>query len=112
MVPAVNTTMEGGLAGRLPAGRQVTRIGIPRGQALLTPATMPAHRALAGDLAARHVAPATQDPIAHGCTLDRLHRQPHGRCRARRIDRARDRAAGALLRAGDRLALMREKRPA
>lgn len=68
MVPINNTTMEGELAAWLPPGTIVTRIGIPRGQGLLTRETMPAYRDTAVALAAQHFSPTTHDIIAYGCT--------------------------------------------
>jgi maleate cis-trans isomerase len=68
MVPANNTTMEGELTAWLPPGSVVTRVGIPRGAALLTKETMPAYRDTAIALAAGHFSPVTHDVVAYGCT--------------------------------------------
>jgi maleate cis-trans isomerase len=68
MVPANNTTMEGEMLAWLPPGSSVTRVGIPRGAALLTKDTMPAYRDTAIALAAQHFSPATHDVLAYGCT--------------------------------------------
>src|SRR3989304_4388733 len=51
MVPINNTTFEGELLAWLPAGSTCTTLRIPRGQDLLTPATLPAYKAQALELA-------------------------------------------------------------
>ena len=68
MVPINNTTMEVELAAWLPAGARVTTVKIPRGEGLLTKATLPAYRDSAIALARRHFGNREVDVIAYGCT--------------------------------------------
>ena len=67
MVPINNTTMEPELLAWLPEGSSCRRIGIPRGKAMLTPATLPEYLkqaiALARDFAADDI-----DIVVYGCT--------------------------------------------
>jgi maleate cis-trans isomerase len=67
MVPANNTTMESELLGWLPAGSSCHTLRIPRGQGLLTDATLPAYKQAAIDLGAQF-AGRPLDVIAYGCT--------------------------------------------
>jgi maleate cis-trans isomerase len=68
MVPANNTTMEVELAAWLPPGSTVTTVKIPRGEGLLTTATLPVYRDSAIALARQHFANGGFDLIAYGCT--------------------------------------------
>ena len=68
MVPANNTTMEVELPAWLPPGSTVTTVKIPRGQGLLTTATLPAYRDSAIVLARQHFSNGGFDLIAYGCT--------------------------------------------
>ena len=67
MVPANNTTFEREMRAWLPAGSTVTTARIPRGQGMLTPATLPAYKAQALALA-RSFARPDIDVVAYGCT--------------------------------------------
>ena len=67
MVPINNTTMEPELLAWLPEGSSCRRIGIPRGKAMLTPATLPDYLAKAIDLA-RDFASEDIDLVVYGCT--------------------------------------------
>ena len=67
MVPSNNTTFERELPGILPAGSKCRVLRIPRGQGLLTPATLPAYKAGAIELA-KQFARADVDVVAYGCT--------------------------------------------
>lgn len=67
MVPINNTTMEGELRAHLPPGTRLTTLKIPRGQGLLTPATIPAYKQQALALAAT-LADQPIDLLAYGCT--------------------------------------------
>ena len=67
MVPINNTTMEPELLGYLPEGSTCTTLRIPRGKGLLTPATLPAYKAQALELA-RQFTRMDIDIVAYGCT--------------------------------------------
>jgi maleate cis-trans isomerase len=67
MVPANNTTMEAELLGWLPAGSTCHTLRIPRGQGLLTAATLPAYKQAAIELG-RQFEGQGIDVIAYGCT--------------------------------------------
>ncbi len=67
MVPSNNTTFERELPGMLPSGSRCTTLRIPRGQGLLTPATLPAYKAGALKLA-EQFARMDVDVVAYGCT--------------------------------------------
>jgi maleate cis-trans isomerase len=67
MVPINNTTFEDELLAWLPAGSTCTTLRIPRGKGLLTPATLPAYKAQALELAKRF-ASMDIDVVAYGCT--------------------------------------------
>ncbi|MGX9963405.1 maleate cis-trans isomerase family protein [Roseomonas sp. F4] len=68
MVPGSNTTMEAEMRGWLPAGSEITRIGIPPSPGPLTRETVPAQQAAVLELAARCFSPATHDLVVYGCT--------------------------------------------
>ncbi len=78
MVPASNTTMEAEMLASLPAGATLTRIGIPRTEAPLTRATMPAYRAAVVALAAKSFAPGRHDLLVYGCTAAGFLAGPEG----------------------------------
>ena len=67
MVPANNTTMEHELLAWLPEGSSCRRIGIPRGQGMLTPATLPEYLGQATALA-KQLADDEIDLVVYGCT--------------------------------------------
>jgi maleate cis-trans isomerase len=68
MVPANNTTMERELVAWLPEGSTVTTVKIPRGEGLLTKATIPAYRDRAIALAREHFSGSEVELLAYGCT--------------------------------------------
>src|SRR5918993_5347295 len=67
MVPINNTTMEPELLAWLPEGSSCSRIGIPRGKAMLTAETLPAYLEQAISLA-RDFATDDIDLVVYGCT--------------------------------------------
>ena len=67
MVPANNTTMEPELLAWLPEGSSCRRVGIPRGQAMLTPETLPEYLAEASKLA-KQFRDEEIDLVVYGCT--------------------------------------------
>src|SRR5688572_4349099 len=67
MVPINNTTMQPELLAWLPEGSSCRRIGIPRGKAMLTPATLPEYLGQATALA-KELANEDIDLVVYGCT--------------------------------------------